>query len=182
MPLSPGTKVAYDFANIKASLDAEKVHAPKNRFHVIFTKPAKLTTSIDTSKLAIMCKEVSFTGKRIMTAPGKAYRSNIKYPYYMDNDEVGLRFILGENYTAKRFFDQWIDHIYNRNTKTVNYQDDIRADIEIYQLNKKDEVVYGEKLEHVYPVQMSEVNMSNDASDLQEVSVTLVYSKYTLIT
>jgi hypothetical protein len=129
----------------------------------------------------MLCSAVTLPGKRISTTEATHNHNLSKKPYSMATDEVSMTFLLTNDYYMKKYFDLWQELIINSrgNHYKTSYKDDYCAQIDIHALNNKNENVgYGIKLEKAYPIQVSQVEFSEGAEGLMELTVTWEYDNW----
>jgi len=132
----------------------------------------------------MLCSAVSLPGKRISTTEATHNHNMSKKPYSMATDEVSMTFLLTNDYYMKKYFDLWQELIINStgNHYKTSYKDDYCAQIEIHALNATNEKVgYGTKLINAYPIQVSQIELSEGAEGLSEITVTWEYDNWKII-
>ena len=130
----------------------------------------------------MLCTSVSLPGKRISTTENTADHNLAKKPYSMATDEVTMTFLLTGDYYIKKYFDMWMNMVVDsahHHYKTM-YKKDYVADIEIRALQGNEDgiVGYGNLLENAYPIQMSQVELSNASDGLMELTITWEYDNW----
>jgi hypothetical protein len=78
---------------------------------------------------------------------------------------------------VKRFFDAWIDTIYNRDTKNVAYYTDIIGEIQITMGSDSGDSVYSISIIDAYPVQIASVSLDwAQKNEYAKLGVTITFS------
>ena len=130
----------------------------------------------------MLCTGVTLPGKRISTTENTADHNLAKKPYSMATDEVSMTFLLTGDYYIKKYFDMWMNMIIDStaNHYKTMYKKDYVADIEIRALQGNEDgiVGYGNLLENAYPIQMSQVELSNASDGLMELTITWEYDNW----
>jgi hypothetical protein len=100
----------------------------------------------------------------------------------MATDEVTMTFLLTGDYYIKKYFDMWMNMIIDStaNHYKTAYKSDYVADVEIRALQGNEDgiVGYGNLLENAYPIQMSQVELSNASDGLMELTITWEYDNW----
>ena len=130
----------------------------------------------------MLCSSVTLPGKRISTTEATHNHNLAKKPYSMATDEVTMTFLLTGDYYIKKYFDMWMNMVVDsahHHYKTM-YKKDYVADIEIRALQGNEDgiVGYGNLLENAYPIQMSQVELSNASDGLMELTITWEYDNW----
>ena len=109
--------------------------AKGNRYNVTFAGlPAGLDAGVN-ENLQYLCESVSLPTKGIASNAQDIYGPPREIPYRETFTEAALSFIVDDNFTIKRFFDQWQEKIINVETGNVNYWNDFVATINITRLS-----------------------------------------------
>ena len=129
----------------------------------------------------ILCTAVSLPGKLINTTEATHNHNMSKKPYSMTTDQVTMTFLLTNDYYMKKYFDFWMELIVDSsgNHYKTAYKSEYSRDVEIHALNTKNENIgYGVKLEHAYPIQISQVELGESQEGLMQVTVTWEYDNW----
>ena len=151
--------------------------AKKNRFRIEISIP-----TYSTGDISLLCESISFPGKAIQSFDFSSYRNTIKIPTGFANEDVTAVFHLTNDYYIKNIFDKWLDSIVNTESYFVSYDETFKTPIKIYQLNERDEDVYGVKLLDAYPISMSTIDLDNTATNAtQKLTIDFTYNYWELI-
>ena len=129
----------------------------------------------------ILCTAVSLPGKLINTTEATHNHNMSKKPYSMTTDQVTMTFLLTNDYYMKKYFDFWMELIVDSsgNHYKTAYKSEYSRDVEIHALDTKNENIgYGVKLEHAYPIQISQVELGESQEGLMQVTVTWEYDNW----
>jgi len=121
-------------------------------------------------------------GKRISTTEATHNHHLSKKPYSAATDEVTMSFMLTNDYYIKKYFDMWQEMIVDTSGdhyKTF-YKNEYCTDIIIQQLSASNDVIpgYTIKLENAYPIQVGQVELTNESEGLMELSITWEYDNF----
>lgn len=147
--------------------------AKKNRFRISITE----TGFPDNGRaLSLLCESASFPSKTIQSFEFSSYRNPIKIPTGFANEDVSVVFHLTNDYYVKKIFDQWLNTIVDPDY-FISYDSTFKRTIEIFQLDEKDQDVYGVKLIDAYPVSVSAVELDNTQTNAtQKLTVDFTYN------
>lgn len=136
----------------------------------------------DPRDMFLLCKSVTIPGKRISTTEATHNHNLSKKPYSAATDEVTMSFIMTNDYYIKKYFDMWQEMIVDTSGdhyKTF-YKNEYCTDIIIQQLSASNDVIpgYTIKLENAYPIQVGQVELTNESEGLMELSITWEYDNF----
>ena len=136
----------------------------------------------DPRDLFILCTSCSIPGKRISTTEATHNHNLSKKPYSAATDEVSMTFMLTNDYYIKKYFDMWQEMIVDTSGEHYKtfYKNDYVTDVLIQQLSASNDVVpgYTIRLENAYPIQVGQIELSNESEGLMEVSITWEYDNF----
>ena len=170
-----------NIAQFVALIKAKGGIAKKNRFRININLTNDLQ-SISASRdggrdISLLCESISFPSKTIQSIEFSSYRNPIKIPTGFANEDVTAVFHLTNDYYIKNIFDKWLNSIVNTESYFIAYDSTFKTDIEIIQLNEKDEDVYSVILKDAYPISMSAVDLDNNATNAtQKLSIGFTYN------
>ena len=146
--------------------------AKKNRFRINISIP-----SYSSGDISLLCESISFPSKTIQSFDFSSYRNPIKIPMGFTNEDVTAVFHLTNDYYIKDLFDKWLNSIVNTDDYFIGYDKQFKTTVEIFQLNERDQVVYGVELLDAYPISMSAVELDNSATNAgQKLTVDFTYN------
>ena len=163
--------------------------AKGNRYNVTFVGlPSGLSTAVN-ENLQYLCESVSLPTKGIASQAQDIYGPPREIPYRETFTEAALSFILDDNFTVKRFFDEWQEKIINVETGNVNYWNNFVATINITRLsnNASDfetaDDKYKIELREAYPSAVGEIALGHtQGGEILRLSVTFKYRKWMTLT
>lgn len=159
--------------------------ARSNRFTVSITPPPGLQTSVNIDEIGLYCEESTIPGRGYSTAPRGAGVNGLQefVPYDKLYDEINMVFRCSQDMRERRFFEDWFETISssrNGNNNRFAYLDSYATNVEVVQLNNKDDKVMSFKLEEAYPTVIAEINLSQSPNEYNRFQVTFKYKKYTI--
>ena len=192
---------------LKSTINRRGGVARPNRFGVYITHPSKNINSLlnfnpanllsnlisgqgvnigdfiqDPRDMFLLCRNVTMPGKRISTTEATHNHHLSKKPYSAITDEVTMSFMLTNDYYIKKYFDMWQEMIVDTSGEHYKtfYKNDYVTDVLIQQLSASNDVVpgYTIRLENAYPIQVGQIELSNESEGLMEVSITWEYDNF----
>ena len=161
--------------------------AKPNRFEVLIHPPPAFIdsngnlseTSVENSKLvSLFCESANLPTKTIgvkqQRLQGPAYQRPTSVDY--GGDGITMTFLVDQQLAVKGFFDYWMERVVTPYSYNVSYQNEYASRIHIYQLNEKDEHVYGVILYDAFPRAMSQMELNQSTQNqVHKLTVTFAY-------
>lgn len=129
--------------------------------------------------LRFLAEVAEFPGVQIMTTEMRYYDVIQKFAYGKSFDDLNITFRMDRDFQVKRFFDAWVDCIYNRETGDVFYKSMYAGSIRVTQLMENGKSAYTIQLEDVFPMQIQSVQVGWDSNgQYTKLNVVFSYKKY----
>lgn len=130
-------------------------------------------SSADT--VSMLCTSANLPGLSLMSTEIRHFGEISERPYGIIYPSVNLVFYLDNDLSPKRYFDQWIGTVFNRETRSLNYYDEYTKDVEIVVLNKAEEEIERVKLFECYPKTVNDITLDYHNNTVTALSVNLIY-------
>jgi hypothetical protein len=129
------------------------------------------------------CMSTSIPGRSIQSQPYKIYGPAIEYAYEANyTNELSMVFRVGEDMFERDFFEGWMGSIISPLSGDLQYPDNYRTTMRIYQLDRRDNKVYAVELYNLFCKSVGEMELSTDSSDqISTINVSLAFSEYQTI-
>ena len=188
--------MSFSVETFRAKLEEGGGPAFGDRYHVAFNAPSGVaaeaasyltteTTSKVTSRLSWLCDTINIPSRSLTTTEFRTYGLPVKRPYGSVYTESQMEFLCTRNMGEKKFFDAWLNYIFNNRTYDMAYYDNYRTDIDIYHFdrtatdaNDLSKSTYHIKLEEAYPTLVGEISMNHTATEVLKIPITFTYKKY----
>ena len=188
--------MSFSVETFRTKLESGGGPAYGDRYHVSFKAPdgvineanaylATENTENITSRLSWLCDTINIPSRSLTTTEFRTYGLPVKRPYGSVYTESQMEFLCTRNMGEKKFFDAWLNYIFNNRTYDIAYYDSYRTDIDIYHFDRSatdasdlDKSTYHIKLEEAYPTLVGEVSMNHTASEILKLPITFTYKKY----
>ena len=147
-----------------------------DRFRVILpTEFGGNARSIDT-----LCRAVNIPGRQIVTNERTIGMMSQKMPYGFLSEDVNLTFLLDQDYSMRRYFENWQEQIIGFDTYELKYKSEYAKTVVIQQLDHGDNsVVYACKLLKAFPTTMQAIELGDEnQNQLVQLSVQLSYTDW----
>lgn len=139
-----------------------------NRFEVIINPPPNIATSyLNFNKVSLMCEISNFPPLNLSVKPFKIFGPSYQRPITSEygGDGMSMTFHVDKDMRVKRFFDDWMETVVNRNNFTVAYQRDYVTSISIRQLDEAENVTYEIDLLEAFPRSMTLMDLNQSAQN-----------------
>ena len=188
--------MSFSVETFRSKLESGGGPAFGDRYHVAFTAPGGVTTEANaylssettskvTSRLSWLCDTINIPSRSLTTTEFRTYGLPVKRPYGSVYTESQMEFLCTKNMGEKKFFDAWLNYIFNNRSYDMAYYDNYVTDIDIYHFdrtatdaNDLEKSTYHIKLEEAYPTLVGEVSMNHTATEILKIPITFTYKKY----
>jgi len=188
--------MTFSVENFRAKLEEGGGPAYGDRYHVAFTAPTGVkaeadsyltteTTSTVTDRLSWLCDTMNIPSRSLTTTEFRTYGLPVKRPYGSVYTESQMEFLCTKNMGEKKFFDAWLNYIFNNKSYDMAYYDNYVTDIDIYHFDRTafssddlDRSTYHIKLIEAYPTLVGEVSLNHTATEVLKIPITFTYKKY----
>jgi hypothetical protein len=133
--------------------------------------------------LHFFAETAEFPGTQILTQELRHYDMPAKFAYNKAHDDLNISFRLDRDFQVKKFFDTWINSIYNRETGDVSYKSLYAGGIQIFQIMENGQTSYGIELQEAFPTQLGQISLGWDqAGQYSRLPVTFSFKRMKNIT
>lgn len=176
--------MTYSIDQIKGEISRGGGIAKGNLFRVIMPIIPALylnttgPTLVYPQSMNALCKNVTMPGRQLMTSDREIGVVNQKVAYGYANDDITITFIGLNDYATRKYLEDWQNYAVNPDTHELKYKADYSRTIVIEALDMEHRVVYGVRLKQAFPTQLLNIDYSNDANSLVDVTATFSYTKW----
>jgi hypothetical protein len=170
--------------DIKTLVNTRGGFARPNRFVVEFAGVQGIINEVDSSNnsvkdLNILVDSISIPGRTINSFEYAIWNHSIKVPTGYDEDDIEIVFNVTNDFLSKKIMDAWLAKVINQRSYYVSYDDDYKKNFKIFQLNERDEKVFGVELVGAYPVSVKGLFLDNNSeSSVSRFSATFTFNRY----
>ena len=152
-----------------------------NRFEVVIISPFEANPNIaDDRHTSFKVASASIPGKNLRTTTDE----NVYGPTYemaqgvTYAESISMVFYLSGDHFERTYFMNWMDMIYSPSTYNLEYYDNYKRNIQIYQLNKSNERQAGISLLECYPKTIGAVEYAQDSSEVGRIDIEFVFKEH----
>lgn len=164
----------------------QKGIAKTSHFDVDFSLPAILLPDTATPRLLkLRCESAELPGRQIGTTENRIYGPIYKTPYDSVYDEMSMTFVDTADMSIRVFFELWIDQVFNSETNSINYIDDVVSDIFVRQYDQAGtpdtlNSVLAFRLIRAFPTNVNQLTVSWADDSPHVLGVTFFYERYVI--
>ena len=173
--------------DFKSSVSLGNGLALANRYRIQFDFPADVTSeewgNPNTARqFDMLCDSAVIPGRNISTIDYQAHKQTYKIANGYSFDEATFSFLLTNDYMVKYVFDKWAQSVIDFKNYRAMYRQQYVADIDIIQMDKNDNAIYGSRLIGAYPINISPIALENSAENtVQRLTVSMAYEDFEMI-
>jgi len=178
-PKALGT--AFDIGNFISNSALDKGLHYQHNFVVYIDQPKGFKHDIDPKDLIINALEISVPGVVLGVDVLKINGRPRFFANERAEQDLKITFIEDKDFSARRFFEEWMSVIFNPFDKGRNYPDDFKAPfIKIHTTDQNGESSFADTFMDVFPYDISDSNYSVSTYGISRTSVTFKYKVHIL--
>jgi hypothetical protein len=139
-----------------------------NRFEVIITPPQFIASNyLDFNRISLLCEVSNFPPINLSVKPFKIFGPSYQRPITSEygGDGISMTFHVDREMKVKKFFDDWIETVVDRNNFTVGYQNEYITKISVRQLDEANNVNYEIELLEAFPRSITLMDLNHSAQN-----------------
>jgi hypothetical protein len=155
-----------------------------NRFEVMIISPFEANQNIaDDRFVSFKVVSVTLPGKNLRTTANE----NVYGPTYemaqglTYAETISMNFYLGATHFERTFFMNWMDMIVKPDSYNLEYYDNYKRSIDVYQLDKNNQKTAGIRLQDCYPKTIGAIEYAQESGEVGQISVDFVFKEHTHI-
>lgn len=143
--------------------------------------------------LRLRCEASELPGRQLVTQDAKIYGPTYKVPYQSLYQEITLTFLETGTLFIRRFFEKWMDQIFNSSTNLSDYPDQWQTECQLLQYdmtgaNTSKDRTYGYGLDRIaiwelhnaFPIAINQMPVSWNEDNFHRTTITLAYQWYSI--
>lgn len=161
------SKASFNLQNFITNIKTKSL-ARVNRFEVFINPPRTLAGSVGQARnVSLLCEISNLPPINLSVKPFKIFGPSYQRPITSEygGDGISMTFHVDREMSVKRFFDDWIESVVDRNSFTVNYQAEYITTIKIRQLDEADNVTYEIELLEAFPRSLTLMDLNHSAQN-----------------
>ena len=155
-------------------------YAQRHKYSVEIWPPTAFRSSVGAGKIDFLAKSAVLPRKGFATTEQRIYGINKTVPYETLFEPAVLTMINTNDWAPRVFWDEWLDHIQNPDTKNMTYYKQSVGTVHIDHYDDEKTEVGGASnymvtLYEVWPENISAIALSYENKDIQDFEISLRY-------
>ena len=154
----------------------------RNRYSMSITPPKAF--SVPAGKIDFLAISCLLPSKQFATTENRIYGFSKNIPYDVTYEPILVTMLNPNDWSTRKFWDEWIDYIQNPSSFNMNYYKNMTGQIEIAVYDEEDTALnpsqarYTAVLQEAWPERMSAYALGYENSDLGNFEVSLRYKQW----
>ena len=154
------------------------------KYSLSITPPSSLSSSVGSGKIDFLALSVLMPSKQFSTTEQRIYGINKTVPYETSYEPILLTMLNPNDWSTRKFWDEWLDHIQNPSSKNMRYYKSMIGQIEISHYDEEttklnpNRARYTAVLTEAWPERISAYAMGYDNADLGNFEISIRYKQW----
>ena len=154
----------------------------RNRYSMQIIPPK--TFSVPTGKIDFLAISCLLPSKQFATTENRIYGFSKNIPYDVTYEPILVTMLNPNDWSSRRFWDEWIDSIQSPSSFNMYYYKDMTGTVEISVYDEEDTVLnphearYTAVLQEAWPERMSAYALGYENSDLGNFEISIRYKQW----
>ena len=178
--------MALGFSPTEFMAKAEKMGGLSRRwkYSVSITPPTSMSSSVGAGKIDFLALTITMPGKSTSTTEQMIYGINKTVPYNTIYEPVLITMLNPNDFSARIFWDEWLDHMHNPSSKNLRYYKSMVGQVEISVYDDETTEInpsnarYTAVLEEAWPERMGPYALGWENTDLGNFEISLRFKEW----
>ena len=103
----------------------------RNKYSISITPPNSLSSSVGSGKIDFLALSVLMPSKQFATTEQRIYGISKTVPYDTTYEPILLTMLNPQDWSTRKFWDEWLDHIHLPGSKNMRYYKSMIGQVEI---------------------------------------------------
>jgi hypothetical protein len=121
--------------------------------------------------IMMLCESINVPSHTIATSDVRVFGENREHAYMPLYGSIQATFLLDRNTRVKKFFEQWMNMVVDREKRTVGYYNNFTTYMYIFITDRDENVVNAVLCKDVFPKVISEIRLDYSSKDVLRLSV-----------
>ena len=153
----------------------------RNRYSLSITPPK--TFDVPSGKIDFLAMSCLLPSKQFATTENRIYGFSKNIPYDVTYEPILVTFLNPNDWSTRKFWDEWLDYIQNPSSFNMNYYSQCTGTVEISVYDEEETSLsdtprYTAVLQEAWPERMSAYALGYENSDLGNFEVSLRYKQW----
>lgn len=164
----------------------ESLGGPSRRwkYSLSITPPRSMSSSVGKGKIDFLALTLLLPSKQFSTTEQMVYGITKTVPYSTTYEPILITMLNPQDWSTRKFWDEWLDHIQNPGSKNVRYYKSMVGQIEISHYDEEATVPnpsqarYTVVLEEAWPERISAYALGYENSDFGNFEISIRYKQW----
>ena len=154
----------------------------RNRYSMSITPPKAF--SVPAGKIDFLAISCLLPSKQFATTENRIYGFSKNIPYDVTYEPILVTFLNPNDWSTRKFWDEWLDHIQNPSSKNTSYYKSMIGQIEISHYDEETTTIspsqarYTAVLEEAWPERISAYALGYDNGDFGNFEISIRYKQW----
>ena len=156
----------------------------RNKYSISITPPSALGSSVGTGKIDFLALSVLMPSKQFATTENRIYGIGKTVPYDTSFEPILLTMLNPQDWSTRKFWDEWLDHIQPPGSKNMRYYKSMIGQVEISHYDEETTSInpgqarYTAVLTEAWPERISAYAMGYENSDWGNFEISIRYKRW----
>ena len=167
-----------------SSVEAMGGLSKRNKYSLSITPPRSLSSSVGPGKIDFLALSVLLPSKQFSTTDQRIYGINKTVPYETGYEPILLTMFNPQDWSTRKFWDEWLDHIQPPGSKNMRYYKSMIGQIEISHYDEETTFIspsqarYTAVLEEAWPERISAYALGYENGDFGNFEISIRYKQW----
>ena len=156
----------------------------RNKYSISITPPNSLSSSVGSGKIDFLALSVLMPSKQFATTEQRIYGIGKTVPYDTTYEPILLTMLNPQDWSTRKFWDEWLDHIHLPGSKNMRYYKSMIGQVEISHYDEEATTMspsnarYTVVLTEAWPERISAYAMGYDNGDFGNFEISIRYKQW----
>ena len=167
-----------------SSVEAMGGLGKRNKYSLSITPPSSLSSSVGSGKIDFLALSVLMPSKQFSTTEQRIYGINKTVPYETGYEPILLTMLNPQDWSTRKFWDEWLDHIQPPGSKNMRYYKSMIGQVEISHYDETtteinpSQATYSVVLNEAWPERISPYALGWENTDLGNFEISIRYKQW----
>ena len=176
------TLSTFSVTDFMSNIDNLGGYAQRHKYSVLIIPPTAFRSFVRASKIEFLAKSVVLPRKGFATTEQRIYGINKTVPYETKFEPAVITMINTNDWAPRVFWDEWLDHIQNPESKNMTYYGESVGTVFINHYDDSHTNLnspnYSVTLKEAWPESISEMTLAWENKEIQDFDITLRYKSW----
>jgi len=154
------------------------------KYSMSITPPRSMSSSVGSGKIDFLAMSVLLPSKQFSTTEQRIYGMNKYVPYETSYEPITVTMLNPQDWSTRKFWDEWLDHIQNPSSKNMTYYKSMIGQVEISHYDETtteqnpNNARYTVVLEEAWPENISSYALGYENTELGNFEISIRYKQW----